>query len=230
MQAIEIELGSVARKKPSTGTPKKKKLLIRKKTSPASVPATKSVPAPLSTKKTVKKIVKKADLHTKRGRVDAGDALAAEVEALQRDMPSLSGENQKQLDQYVHMFGKLQEVSLLLEEKILSTKTSRDVYPLMQTYNQMREVIADMRALRDVGALGQLVNDEVLHPFMQSVASRVVDLYKDTAQEINRMTADNPTLSSALIKVFEKQLAALGAGVNLDYQQSLDKSLRVLGG
>lgn len=230
MQAIEIELGSVARKKPSTGTPKKKTLLIRKKTSPASVPATKSVPAPLKAKKTVKKIVKTADLRTKRGRVDAGDALAAEVEALQRDMPSLSGENQKQLDQYVHMFGKLQEVSLLLEEKILSTKTSRDVYPLMQTYNQMREVIADMRALRDVGAVGQLVNDEVLHPFMQSVASRVVDLYKDTAQEINRMTADNPTLSNALIKVFEKQLAALGAGVNLDYQQSLDKSLRVLGG
>lgn len=240
MPVIALELGAAGTK------PKRKPVKVVKRpaedkpTKKAAVkkPLRKARPAKVAgstrdatlTKKTVKKIVKKADLRTKRGRSEEADALAAEVEALQRDMPSLSGENQKQLDQYVHMFNRLQEISIILEEKIISTKTSRDVYPLMQTYNQMREVIADMRALRDVGAMGAMVNEEVMFPFMQSIAARTVEFYKDLSQEVTRITADNPAISDALIKVVEKHISGLGAGMRLDYQQSLDKSLRVLGG
>lgn len=237
MPVKEIELGSLQRKP--------KKIAAKPKQEPVAVAAKKPLRKPLRkkpstkvagieeanvAKKTVKKIVKKADLRSKKGRSEEAADLAAEVEALQRDMPSLSGENQQQLDQYVHMFNRLQEISLILEEKIVTTKSSRDVYPLMQTYNQMRETIADMRALRDVGAIGALVNDEVMHPFMQSIASRTVEFYNDMSQEISRMTSDSPALSDALVKVIEKHIAGLASGYRLDYQQSLDKSLRVLGG
>ena len=102
-------------------------------------------------------------------------------------MSGIPDEEQQQLDQYVHMFDKLVEIAKILEEKIVTTASSRDVYPLMQTYNQIREVIADMRALRDMGSIGDRVNQEVLYPFVQSAAKDAGEFYQSITRQCKRL-------------------------------------------
>lgn len=57
----------------------------------------------------------------------------------------------------------------------------------MQTYNQIREVIADMRALRDMGSIGDRVNQEILYPFVQSAAKDAGEFYQSITRQCKRL-------------------------------------------
>lgn len=138
-----------------------------------------------------------------------------------------SSEEARQLDQYRHMFDELVDISAILEFNIKDRKSSRDVYPLMQTYNQMREVIADMRALRDLGKLGDRVNDDLIYPLVQSIGQDIAQFYQDLNADLRRVLPA-PEADIVMAELGTK-FSGLGSKIKLAYDQCLDKSARVLG-
>lgn len=179
----------------------------------------------VTTKKAIAKITASSSASERR---DELERLKAEAEAVIERIPVNNSEDAEQLAQYRHMFDKLVDIANILEDNITRNKNGREVYPLMQTYNQIREVIADMRALRDVGAMGSLLNDEVLAPMMQSISQDTVDLY----QAVVRLHASHldPQQAAALKPKVDQLFSSAATSMQRSYENSLDKSQTVLGG
>lgn len=179
----------------------------------------------VTTKKALAKITASSSASERR---DELERLKAEAEAVIERIPVNNSEDAEQLAQYRHMFDKLVDIANILEDNITRNKNGREVYPLMQTYNQIREVIADMRALRDVGAMGSLLNDEVLAPMMQSISQDTVDLY----QAVVRLHASHldPQQAAALKPKVDQLFSSAATSMQRSYENSLDKSQTVLGG
>lgn len=204
--SIEIELGSLAPRprKPREHKPQKPKV---KKPDPAR----KALPA---------KQKREAELERLRAEAEEACAVVSRMK--------LSDEDAEQLNQYRHMFDKLISIARLLESNIESNKTSRDVYPLMQVYNQMREVIADMRALRDIGSMCDNINDEVLHPMVQSVAQDMGGTYQEIRALLTKMLT--PQEAELIMQDVNKSFSSLASKLQITYEHTLDKTQRVLGG
>lgn len=179
----------------------------------------------VTTKKAIAKISASSSAGERRAELER---LKAEAEAVIERIPVNNSEDAEQLAQYRHMFDKLVDIANILEDNITRNKNGREVYPLMQTYNQIREVIADMRALRDVGAMGSLLNDEVLAPMMQSISQDTVDLY----QAVVRLHASHldPQQAAALKPKVDQLFSSAATSMQRSYENSLDKSQTVLGG
>lgn len=209
------------RKPVADEAPPKRKLKRRKSANVEPETVKKKV----TTKKAVAKISATSSKEERRAELDR---LKAEAEAVIERIPATNSEDAEQLEQYRHMFDKLVAIALILEENITSHRNGREVYPLMQTYNQIREVIADMRALRDVGAMGSLLNDEVLAPMMQSISQDTVDLY----QAVIRLHASHldPQQAAALKPKVDQLFSSAATSMQRSYENSLDKSQTVLGG
>lgn len=237
---IEVEIGALT-------TKKKKRVALKRKTKVEETPKpprikklkkrTRNVEddAPRTKLKPVKKTVtgKKTGLRitaqsTKDDRRAELERLKAEAEAVIERIPVGNSEDAEQLEQYRHMFDKLVSIATILEDNITGNRTSRDVYPLMQTYNQIREVIADMRALRDVGAMGAMLNDEVLAPMMQSISQDTVDLY----QNIERMMRSHldSSQADALKPKIDSFFSKAATAMQRSYETALEKSQTVMGG
>lgn len=162
---------------------------------------------------------------TKR-KADNLEALQREASELLNSMSGIPDEEQQQLDQYVHMFDKLVEIAKILEEKIVTTASSRDVYPLMQTYNQIREVIADMRALRDMGSIGDRVNQEVLYPFVQSAAKDAGEFYQSITRQCKRLLPEEMFVQ--VDQLLREEFQAYGGKLQASYTAFLDKTATIL--
>lgn len=158
--------------------------------------------------------------------------LANNVPALEGALESMIQENPQikehdQFQEYVDIFTSLQDIARIKEEQCRNNNAqSKDVYALMQVYNQMRDVIADIRALKDITQVADQINVDVLEPFAQSTASILMDLYQSVEQLARK------TLQQDEIMPFVTQLKAYtkGAGVSLQeaYQNSNSKTIEVL--
>lgn len=209
------------RKRPADDESPKRKPKRRKSASVKPETVKKKV----TTKKAIAKISASSSAGERRAELER---LKAEAEAVIERIPVNNSEDAEQLAQYRHMFDKLVDIANILEDNITRNKNGREVYPLMQTYNQIREVIADMRALRDVGAMGSLLNDEVLAPMMQSISQDTVDLY----QAVVRLHASHldPQQAAALKPKVDQLFSSAATSMQRSYENSLDKSQTVLGG
>lgn len=80
------------------------------------------------------------------------------------------------LDTYSLMFRKLKRIMRKVEVKVMDTSSGNDIYALMALYNQMREVINDLRAMIDLSQNTQRIIDNVLYPFTRDVANNYADV------------------------------------------------------
>ena len=151
--------------------------------------------------------------------------LEGALESMIRENPQIKEHDQFQ--EYVDIFTSLQDIARIKEEQCRNNNAqSKDVYALMQVYNQMRDVIADIRALKDITQVADQINVDVLEPFAQSTASILMDLYQSIEQLARK------TLRQDEIMPFVTQLKSYtkGAGVSLQeaYQNSNSKTIEVL--
>ena len=153
-------------------------------------------------------------------------ALKREAESVMSSMTELPDEEAAQLEQYQHMFTTLVDIAQALETRILGSTNSRDVYPLMQTYNQIREVIADMRALRDMGSIGDRVNQEILYPFVQSAAKDAGEFYQSITRQCKRLLP--PELFEQVDLLLREEFQAYGGKLQASYTGFLDKTATLL--
>ncbi|QYW04511.1 hypothetical protein pEaSNUABM14_00186 [Erwinia phage pEa_SNUABM_14] len=101
-------------------------------------------------------------------------ALEGELMEVLSEVPDVIKQENEQIAEYMTMFGQCQSMARICEENYRDKKQSRDIYALMQLYNQMREIIADLRALRDVSQLAEILNAEVMGPFAESAGTILV--------------------------------------------------------
>jgi glycerol-3-phosphate cytidylyltransferase-like family protein len=150
------------------------------------------------------------------------------VDVLSSIPDSVRQENE-QIQEYIRMFDKLRRIARMTEKQVLRNKSTRGIYPLMQVYREMREVIADLRALRDVGQMGELLNDEVLNPFAQSCVTSLVNLRKALLVGAKNTISD-PTQLGEFINLLDANVRSAGIEIDTAYRNSLSKTIAVFNG
>jgi hypothetical protein len=76
---------------------------------------------------------------------------------------------------YSIMFRKLKRIMRIVETKTLLSESAQDIYALMALYNQMREVIADIRSMIDLSQNTQRITDQILYPLVRDISNNYVD-------------------------------------------------------
>lgn len=177
-------------------------------------------------KKAAKKKKLKTTLPKKLDAVIAqGDAMAEQMNAIVESIPDIVKQENDQIEEYMLMFTNCREMARLAEEQYRSTKNSREIYPLMQIYNQMRDIIADLRALRDVGKLGDVLNDEVLSPFAQSAASTLINVQQKMASYYKSNLNEKDIAEST--RALNRYIREAAEEMTKSYHASLDKAVQV---
>ena len=200
----------------------------------ATQKAIKSLPAPDAepVKKPKKKKKENAvDTIKKKKKKDkkslSNDIVALEgqfIEAM-ADVPDVIKQENEQIAEYMTMFKQCQDMARLCEKNYKEKLQSRDIYALMQLYNQMREIIADLRALRDVGQLGEILNEEVLGPFAESSGTILVSVF----HQVNAWNKKN--LPIELVNAAQNAVQAIirraAKDVEQSYQAGLTKTVQI---
>lgn len=173
----------------------------------------------------------KAEIEKKRKKktgVATGQEVAlmeAQMGELMAEIPDAIKQENDQIAEYMIMFNKLRDMARICEEKYMLKKESRDIYALMQIYNQMREVIADLRALRDVSQLGEILNIEVLGPLVEASANSVVKIRQELLAWSNgHLNPDDlANFSAALDKIIRRN----AKDIQTSYEGSLTKTVQI---
>ncbi|QZE60094.1 hypothetical protein pEaSNUABM35_00177 [Erwinia phage pEa_SNUABM_35] len=141
------------------------------------------------------------------------------------EIPDVIKQENEQIAEYMTMFVQCQDMARICEAQYKKSKQSRDIYALMQLYNQMREIIADLRALRDVGQLGEILNAEVLGPFAESAGTILVGVF----HQINAWNKKNlpVELISAAQNSTQNIIRRAAKDVEQSYQAGLDKTVQI---
>jgi hypothetical protein len=174
---------------------------------------------------------KKKETKEKKKKVPAVlDTASMENEAQQyiEAIPDIVRQENEQIDEYIRMFEQLKLIVRKAEKQYLESGQGRDLYPLMQVYNQMRELIADLRALRDVGQLGEVISTEVVTPFAQLGGNGLVKM----AQEINawiKSNCDDLSMIENSKTAIEAILRRAAKDFQISYEAALNKTIEVFG-
>lgn len=134
--------------------------------------------------KKVKKKKENAVEAIKKKKKKEKKSLSTDVAALEgqfleamAEVPDVIRQENDQIAEYLTMFKQCQSMARICEDAYKDKKQSRDIYALMQLYNQMREIIADLRALRDVSQLAEILNAEVMGPFAESAGTILIGVF-----------------------------------------------------
>ncbi|AXG66571.1 hypothetical protein JA13_168 [Dickeya phage vB_DsoM_JA13] len=174
--------------------------------------------------KKAKKEKKKKKLPALLNTAEMEDQAQVLIEAI----PDIVRQENEQIDEYIRMFDQLKVIVRKAEDRYLDTGQGRDLYPLMQVYNQMRELIADLRALRDVGQLGEVISSEVVTPFAQLGGNSMVKM----AQEINawiKSNCDDLSLIENSKEAIDGILRRAAKDFQISYEAALNKTVEVFG-
>ena len=81
------------------------------------------------------------------------------------------------LQEYLRLYDTLKTLCLRVEQRCHSSKGSRDVYALMALYSQQREIIADIRSIKDLSEQVHLLIRHVLQPYTSAIAQSILDMF-----------------------------------------------------
>ncbi|AWY08452.1 hypothetical protein HOT49_gp182 [Erwinia phage vB_EamM_Alexandra] len=171
---------------------------------------------------TIKKTKKKDK--AKKGITDVA-VLEGQLMEVLDEIPDVIKQENDQIQEYMTMFKQCQSMARICEDAYKDKKQSRDIYALMQLYNQMREIIADLRALRDVGQLGEILNAEVLGPFAESAGTILVGVF----HQINAWNKKNlpVELIAAASNSTQGIIRRAAKDVEQSYQAGLEKTVQI---
>jgi hypothetical protein len=107
-----------------------------------------------------------------------GELLSNSFDSVLERIPSSMNQEMEQVREYRQMFETLSRMARIAEQKYLKDKQSRDMYAALKAYAEMREIIADMRALADFTEHANRINETVVTPLVQSSAAALVEYNK----------------------------------------------------
>jgi hypothetical protein len=130
--------------------------------------------------------------------------------------------------QYRDMFENSVELASRLELQMVEHNIkSSDVYALNSLYSQIRELIADMRATKDIGQQISELEQVALNPFTKQVGQFILDLYFTMQSNISAAVKDRDIREDLLRKLGD---AAADAGLRAQGEHAVmvDKVRKVL--
>lgn len=152
-------------------------------------------------------------------------SMEAQVGELLAEIPDVMKQENEQIAEYLIMFTKLRDMARTCEQQYFKSKQSRDVYALMQIYNQMREVIADLRALRDVGQMGEILNAEVITPLTEACGNSLIKYSQELMAWANGHL--DPDAIANMRAASDKILGRNAQDMQSAYLNSLDKTVQI---
>jgi len=169
-------------------------------------------------------VLKKPKKSKSKGTTDLV-ALEGQLLDVMADIPDVIKQENDQLDEYMTMFRQCQAMARICEKAYEDKKQSRDIYALMKLYDQMREIIADLRALRDVSQLAEILNEEVMGPFAESAGTILVSIM----HQINAWNKNNLPVDLIHKAQDHAKVVIRGAAKEVEqaYKAGLDKTVQI---
>ena len=85
---------------------------------------------------------------------------------------------------YIALLNKTHRVAQGIEQNIVGTPTTREVYALMTLYSQQREIINDLRAIRGLDTQVDMIIETVIKPSFKAIAQGLNDLVYQTKRDV----------------------------------------------
>ena len=150
------------------------------------------------------------------------DVMAAVEEYVHLPQPvdEFDAETRRIFEQLVRTAGRLEEQ---MEDRIYN----KDVYALNTIYSQIREVIADLRATRDISAQISELEAVVLRPYQMIVAQGFTDIYFHMIGSITKNVKDED-IRAELEKKMKATLGEVAQQVTEEYPLALERMRKVL--
>lgn len=168
---------------------------------------------------------KKKNLPAAPEEMKQADILEGQLMSVVAAVPATVQRDNEQFVEYLQMFKQCQNIARAIEERFEDRKSPRDVYPLMKIYEQMREIIADLRAIKDVTELGEVINEEVIGPMVENVATILIGFHQSILAW-NNSNLDANQIASAK-HTFDQLLGKSAKEVEQAYHSSLDKMMQI---
>jgi hypothetical protein len=126
-------------------------------------------------------------------------------------------QNRKQIEQYADMFERSVRIANIFEAKLLNPgegkdAQSKDVYALLKVYTEIREIIADMKALQDVNEYTSRLDEDVLKPFSRGNAAILLGFIRNIERHAKKFL--KPEDSKSIIEL----LSRIGKHAGVDMQ------------
>lgn len=215
--AREIEISQFDSKKNKSKVVVKPVRKIKPVSKPLSKPPvkvkakTEVVPSVPAKPKDRKAIIKDLSSMNNADLLSHGHAL---VEQIKTD--SVFDQNRQQLEQYADMFSRSVRIANIFETKLLhpaegKEPQSKDVYALIKLYEEIREIIADMKALQDVNEYTQRLDEDVLIPFARGSAAIMLTLVRNIEKHAEKFLSAEEAKS--MIEFVRK--TGINSGVNI---------------
>lgn len=150
-------------------------------------------------------------------------------EALLEQLPQLAPDSQEKihLDEYLHMFRRLQRLVRKAEKTCLAENSnSREYYALCALYSQQREVIADIRSVSDMSGQVATLESSVIRPAISSIGQNVLDSMFQIKKVI--MECSSPDKTQAALLAIEQITSEQGKFLQHQYGLAVDKVSSIL--
>lgn len=125
------------------------------------------------------------------------------------------------------IFEQLVSLASRLEEQMEDRIYNKDVYALNTIYSQIREVIADLRASRDITAQVQQMEVTVLKPYHMEVAQQFTNIYFHMHGALTKNVADED-LREEILKKLKNSVGEAAEMLTQDYTKAVDRIGKVL--
>lgn len=119
------------------------------------------------------------------------------------------------------------DLAARLEEQMEDRIYARDVYALNTVYNQIREMIADLRASRDVSAQVDEIQAVVILPYHRSVGQALSDVFYHTEGAIRKFVRD-PDLQQEIIKKLKNVIHESAVELQGEYSLATERVRKAL--
>jgi len=119
------------------------------------------------------------------------------------------------------------DLAARLEEQMEDRIYARDVYALNTVYNQIREMIADLRASRDVSAQVDEIQSVVILPYHRAVGQALSDVFYYTEGAIRKFVRD-PDLQQEIIKKLKNTIHECAVELQGEYSLATERVRKAL--
>lgn len=164
----------------------------------------------------------------KRGMALPNPSTFDEGYAVIQALPDPVKQENDQIIECIRMFNQLQTMARTLEDRFTSNPSSQTVYALMKIYDQVREIIADLRALRDVQQMGETLNREVISPYTRAVAAALTSVHQNLKADIKSVVP--PEYIQPVMRLVDQHISTSATEVHNSYHNALVKTIEVFGG
>ena len=129
--------------------------------------------------------------------------------------------------EYRRMFENSVSLATRLEEQMEDRIYNRDVYALNTIYSQIREIIADLRATRDISAQLDELETVVLGPYHRTVGQALSEILFHVEGSITKHVKDRD-IQAEVVKKLKDTIYETAMSLQEEYRSTVERARKVL--